>query len=56
MVTFKCTQTDCKNANIEYNFLGNPESAECGECKTILEPKDLRDDPPLIDSILGEAE
>jgi hypothetical protein len=45
MVTFTCTVKDCANENIDYNFLGNPDVAECGSCKAVLEPKDLRDDP-----------
>jgi hypothetical protein len=47
MVTFKCTQDDCVNKDIDYNFLGNEEFAECGGCKAILEAKDLREDPQL---------
>jgi hypothetical protein len=45
MITFTCTAKDCANENIDYNFLGNPEFGECGGCKAILQPKDLRDDP-----------
>jgi len=52
MVTFKCTQADCVNENVEYHFIGQPETAECGGCKSELKAKDLRDDPiepsPLV--------
>jgi hypothetical protein len=48
MVTFKCTKKDCANKDVEYNFLGNPENAQCGGCETILEPKDSRPDPELV--------
>jgi hypothetical protein len=56
MVTFTCNEKDCANENVSYNFLGDPEFAECGGCHSILEPKDLRDDPPVVNSTLGEAE
>lgn len=57
MVTFKCIADDCVNKDIEYNFIGNPETAECGGCKTILEAYDLREDPELPQStfLLGEV-
>jgi hypothetical protein len=45
MVTLICTTEECANENIVYNFFGNPEFVECGGCKAILDPKDLRDDP-----------
>jgi hypothetical protein len=47
MITFKCTKTECPNANIDYNFLGNPETAECGGCKTTLVGFDERTDPEV---------
>jgi hypothetical protein len=56
MITFKCTKKDCVNENLDYNFFGNPETAECGGCKSILDPKDFRDDPLVITSTLGEVE
>jgi hypothetical protein len=48
MVTFKCTKKDCANKDIEYNFGGNPETAQCGGCDTILIAKDLRNDPEIL--------
>lgn len=48
MVTFKCEADGCANNGIEYNFLGNPETAMCGGCKETLEAKDLRDDPEEV--------
>lgn len=45
MVTFKCEQKDCANKYLEYNFLGNSETAMCGGCKETLIAFDLRDDP-----------
>jgi hypothetical protein len=50
MVTFKCITDDCINKDVAYNFLGNPETAMCGGCKTILEATDLRDDPEPTES------
>ena len=47
MVTFICTVKDCANQNVTYNFLGNPETAECGGCKAILISTDLRPDPQV---------
>ena len=49
MVTFTCKVKDCPNEKVQYNFLGNPENAECGGCHAILEANDLRDDPEAID-------
>jgi hypothetical protein len=45
MVTLKCVQDDCISKDIEFNFLGNPELAECGGCKEILIATNHRDDP-----------
>jgi len=39
MTTFICTETDCPNKDVEYNFDGEIAIAECGGCKAILEPK-----------------
>lgn len=46
MVTFTCNEKGCANDKVVYNFLGNPETAECGGCCSILVAQDLRDDPP----------
>jgi hypothetical protein len=54
MVTFTCVIENCANENVDYNFSGTPEWAECGGCQAILEPKDLRDDPPTIKLELGD--
>ena len=48
MVTFKCESKGCENKDVEYNFLGNPETAMCGGCKETLTATDLRDDPEEI--------
>ena len=45
MVTFTCVNDECDNANIDYNFLGNPETALCGGCKETLTATDERPDP-----------
>jgi hypothetical protein len=50
MVTLKCTKDECVNKDIEFNFLGNPELAECGGCKEILIATDLRDDPEELET------
>jgi hypothetical protein len=47
MVTFVCTEKDCPNENVTYNFFGNPETAMCGGCKQTLVASDLRDDPEV---------
>jgi len=47
MVTFKCTVNHCANKDVEYNFLGSPQTAMCGGCKQTLVASDLRDDPQL---------
>jgi hypothetical protein len=49
MVTFTCKEKGCANEKVNYNFLGNPETAECGGCGVILKAKDLRDDPEIVD-------
>jgi hypothetical protein len=56
MVTFKCEVDGCDNKDVAYNFLGNPETAMCGGCKTELSATDLRDDPVTINPIIGEAD
>jgi hypothetical protein len=50
MITFECIKDDCLNKNVKFDFMGNEEFAECGQCKTILEAKDFREDPvyPVI--------
>ena len=54
MVTFKCDLADCANKGVEYNFLGNPEIAECGGCQTMLEAYDQRPDPEPTPFPIGE--
>jgi len=45
MVTFKCEADGCANKDVEYNFLGNLETAMCGGCKETLTAANLRPDP-----------
>lgn len=47
MVTVICNADGCLNTGETYNILGAPEQVECGGCGAMLEPTDLRDDPPL---------
>jgi hypothetical protein len=54
MVTFKCNSNNCDNKDVEYNFLGNPETAMCGGCKETLVASDLRDDPEVTAPTLPE--
>jgi hypothetical protein len=54
MVTFKCNSNNCNNKDVEYNFLGNPETAMCGGCKQTLVAFDLRDDPEPTETSFGE--
>ena len=48
MVTFECTNKDCDNKNVAYNFLGNLETAMCGGCKATLVATDSRTDPEEV--------
>jgi hypothetical protein len=45
MVTFTCKVIECANQDIDYNFEGFPETAECGGCKATLVATDSRPDP-----------
>jgi len=38
VTTFICTETDCSNKDVEYNFDGEIATAECGGCGLKLEP------------------
>jgi len=40
MVKFICNEQDCPNAGIEYFFVNGYDTAECGGCKTMLEPQE----------------
>jgi hypothetical protein len=46
MVTVTCNDNNCANNGIDYNVLGTPAAVQCGGCGVMLEPYDLRDDPP----------
>ena len=50
MVTLKCIQDECVSKDIEFNFLGNPELAECGGCNEVLIATDFRDDPEELET------
>jgi hypothetical protein len=47
MISFECKETSCPNANVEYNFLGNPSSVECGGCKALLSGYNEQPDPEI---------
>jgi hypothetical protein len=47
MITFKCEKPSCSNLNVEYNFLGNPSSVECGGCKDVLTGYNQQPDPEI---------
>jgi hypothetical protein len=47
MITFTCNEKDCPNKEVEYHSLGNPETAECGGCKSVLTGTNERPDPEL---------
>jgi hypothetical protein len=47
MITFKCTVDDCDNKDVDYNFIGIPETAMCGGCKATLVGTDVRPDPEV---------
>ncbi len=52
MITFKCTVNDCANKDVEYNFLGELETAMCGGCKATLVGTDSRPDPEIPEATL----
>lgn len=54
MITYTCNEKDCPNKDVEYNFLGNSATAECGGCKAILVGTDLRPDPELTAEVKEE--
>jgi len=56
MITFTCHKDECANKEVEYNFLGNPSTAECGGCKSILTGTNERPDPELPEETLPVAE
>jgi hypothetical protein len=47
MVTFKCTGKDCVNKDVEYNFLGDLKTAQCGGCGSQVKATDKRPDPVI---------
>jgi hypothetical protein len=56
MISFICNQKDCPNEAVEYNFLGNPLTAECGGCKSLLTGTNEQPDPQQTEIFLGSAE
>jgi hypothetical protein len=56
MITFNCNQDDCANKGVDYNFLGNPVTAECGGCKSLLIGTNERPDPEELPPFLGSIE
>jgi hypothetical protein len=56
MITFTCNEKDCPNQAIDYNFLGNDKTAECGGCKTMLIGTNERPDPEQAAPFLGSPE
>jgi hypothetical protein len=53
MVTFKCTGKDCVNKDVDYNFLGDLKTAQCGGCGSQLKATDKRPDPVLEEVTLN---
>jgi hypothetical protein len=47
MITFTCNEKDCANEGIDYNMLGNSQTALCGGCKQTLTGTNERPDPEL---------
>jgi hypothetical protein len=56
MITFKCSVKSCPNRDVEYNFLGDPNFAECGGCKTNLTGYNPQPDPELQQYIIGDVD
>ena len=48
MIDFTCEANGCDNQNVQYNFLGNPETAICGGCKATLIGTNERPDPEIV--------
>jgi hypothetical protein len=48
MIDFICNEKNCPNEGIQYNFLGNPKTADCGGCKNVLIGTNERPDPEPI--------
>ena len=56
MISFTCNEKTCPNAEIEYNFFGTPQTAECGGCKSVLIGTNERPDPELPETNFGLTE
>jgi hypothetical protein len=53
MITFTCNEANCPNKEIDYNFFGNDNTAECGGCKAVLIGTNERPDPELPETNPG---
>jgi hypothetical protein len=56
MINFKCVSDSCVNKDVEYNFLGYSEFAECGGCKTNLIGYNPQPDPELQQFVTGDSD
>jgi len=49
MMTFTCKTTDCTQQNVSYDFIGEPNYVECGNCGVKILGENLRPDPVFTD-------
>jgi hypothetical protein len=47
MISFKCSNQECSSKEVEYNFYGNPATAVCGSCTTVLVGYNEQPDPEI---------
>jgi hypothetical protein len=56
MIDFECNEQSCPNKDVEYCFLGNPVTAICGGCNSLLTGTNERPDPELPENTFGLTE
>jgi hypothetical protein len=47
MISFKCANENCPSKDVENNFRGNPATAICGGCNTVLVGYNEQADPEI---------
>ena len=47
MISFNCLNKDCTSKDVEFNFWGNPATAVCGTCSTVLVGYNEQPDPEI---------
>jgi hypothetical protein len=54
MVTIVCETDACPQKGIETNFVGFPDTVECGGCHEMLTPTDHREDPEMPQMVFAD--